>query len=775
MNATPPDARPQAVSNRFPFGLHRMRATLFSEWALLVIAGAIVAMTVFPWQAAKPNTYDGFDKSLLFIDRQSGGGSGVVSIDPTRAVLSATPQTQPTIHLITSLTKFSARFEASITSVPEYSGTPLEIRAWYPGSRSSVFIRFNSAHQIVGGTQEEWRDQSPVKIASYRLGSPTQVEVLGDPGKSVQFNITAPDGASSTYRVTRESDLSLFRQPFLDLSVGSLGSVQGTASVILQNFRLTTPTTSYLTSRINDPRASIASLLIVTWFVAYMVRRRHSSRRGITRPRRLRESPRPKIAFRRPMALLLLGALGFFALVGALAFIDGHPYDRLSQETWSYVIQHYGLGSLYDRTITAPDSAVRGGGPAWSTLGYSYPPGMIYPYAFFAGVWQVVGGAISPLHDQRFYVFWKFCFSMFILLDGWLIYLFATRLTKTTRRWALVAATLFILNPAVIFDAAVWGETDALLTAALLVAAFGFLGSRPRLGFAGVAIACLLKQTALFFLPLFLVYSIKRYGLRQSLQGGAFGIVVGFIFIVPTILAGYHPGTAYPEGLVQLKSFALPQSTWVSGDTFSLWTLLTPLGGYHGFDRVWPPTLSYLPGTRIGYSTIGSVLFLAVVAVSLLFVLKSPSRRLSSTAVLRWAGLVPLAFVIFSTTGTIRYMTLGLPFLLLSIRRPASIRSAMTLVIVSATSAIGLLSMYGLFSVIADRREWPNFNGLGNARTDLLTGAVHAVYTSDIGITLFAIALLASAAATALLAIRPESPPLALQAGEGDGVGPSVA
>jgi len=59
--------------------------------------------------------------------------------------------------------------------------------------------------------------------------------------------------------------------------------------------------------------------------------------------------------------------------------------------------------------------------------------------------------------------------------------------------------------------------------------------------------------------------------------------------------------------------------------------------------------------------------------------------------------------------------------------------------IITATS---LLSMYGLFMVIAARGDWPSFFGLGSPTSNPLSGAIHWIYTSDVFITIFACLLL---------------------------------
>jgi hypothetical protein len=292
----------------------------------------------------------------------------------------------------------------------------------------------------------------------------------------------------------------------------------------------------------------------------------------------------------------------------------------------------------------------------------------------------------------------------------------------------------------VVFDGAVWGETDAILTVALLLSAIGFLRGKPKLGWSALIISLLLKQSALFVVPAFAIFALRKFGPRRTFIDACFGSIVGFVFISPAILAGYHPNVAYMATLAQFKFFTLPQSFWVSGDTFSVWTLFTGFHGLHGASRIWPPYAMGIQGINMSLGTLGSILFAGVVVSGLAMLWQAPIARLNYDALFSAAALFVVANVLLSTKASARYLTLALPFLLLSHSLPVTVGK---LRVPSALSAISFISMYGLFAVIAVRQEWPNFYGIGNPTNNGLTAAIYRIYTSDSVITIAALLLVA--------------------------------
>ncbi len=582
-------------------------------------------------------------------------------------------------------------------------------------------------------------EHQPSPVGTYLTDVPYHVHVEWQQGRGGSLAVAMPTGGVVTNKVGG-SGSTLVSAPWVDLSLDSSASASTSTVVEVKDFRLAIPSRTLLATKTDDGRVRLLTFLLIAWLAAYLVYAWVRSRAKQS----LAPRPGSPSLFgwvrRRRRRLILFGSItiAVVALYVALAFVDAHPYDRLSQENWSYVMDQYGLGAIYDRTNAIPDAAVRGGHAPWSSTGFAYLPGLAYPFFFAGRIWHFFHGPIVPLHDRAFQVFWKLLLSSFILVLGALVYYLATRVNRVSARVALVAAGFLILSPALVFDAAVWGETDAILSTALLLAAIGFLRDKPKLGWSALIISLLLKQSALFIAPAFVIFALRKFGLRRTVVDACFGSVVGFVFISPAILAGYHPNVAYMPTLAQFKFFALPQSYWVSGDTFSVWTLFTGFHGLHGASRIWPSAPVGIEGINLSFGTLGSILFGGVVLAGLALLWRAPIARLNHDTLFTAAALFVVANVLLSTKASGRYLTLALPFMLLSVSLPLTIGR---LNMPSILTAISFISMYGLFAVIAVRQEWPNFYGIGNPSNNALTAAMYRIYTSDSVMTISALLL----------------------------------
>lgn len=710
---------------------------LFSSSALVVAAAAVAAVVLFPWTPAKPNSY-GLDPSLVYVDTTSGGA---VSIHAGQAVMTTAPGSFASINAVTTLDDFQASMDVtvnsdSLPSATDPSASAFEELLWFPASGTSISIRFVSSptREIIGAASDGAQDSLVHVLGPYQLGTTYRVLVDWKKGSQGTFHVVSPGGQSSVYTVGRSSGLGLFGDRFVNFTLQS-GQGAGQQEVRVQHFALAIPAQTTFAAKASDWRLIVVTILIGLWFCAFVAYHALPTLR-----RRLAEGrQRLRIGSRRVRAAALVGVagavlLGVYAVIGQ---IDAHPYDRLAQEGYAYVSQAYGLTALYERTDYTPDAAVRGGHQSWSSPPFAYPPVMAYPYWAIGQLWHATGGVIVPLGNRAFEVFWKLGFALFLLVDAGVLYLLYRR--DRGSRAALVAALLLVVNPALVFDAMVWGETEAILLAALLTAVFGFVTGRSRLGWSALVIATLIKQTALFALPILAVYSWRKYGWRRTAVDGCWGVLVGWVAVAPLIFVGYSPSTIYRSMVSQIVNFANPLPGNASSDTFSLWTLVNGFHGLHGFSRIWAPyPLTFAVG-NLAFSTAGTLLF----ALCLIFILVSLGRgtsRVSSEQLLYLylAGAFT-AYVMLSTLASARYLLLALPFLMLGVANSRLVKQAL---MIGGLTVISFLSMYGILMQIAVDGEWPVYFGLGNPATNSLSKLVYSLYTSDVVITFLGIGLI---------------------------------
>jgi hypothetical protein len=701
-----------------------------------------IGVVIFPWALAQPTTYDALDPKLVFVSAAPGASA---DLSGSRGVLTATQGARVRVDVLTTLDDFSAELSTVVqkddsTMPSNTDATPFEARFWYPASNTSINLRFapGGRRQIIGSIFDGHEERLVTILGTYQVGSTYRLFMDWHKGSSASFRLVFPNTASVNYTVDRTSGLKLFDERFVNLSIDSI-SAGGEQRAEVSAFNFTVPPQTAFSSKASDLRLLVVTAAIVVWFVAYLAYQlwagwnsRVGRQPSIERRNR---APLNTTVILRTIAIGVAGLVLVVAAYALLAPVDGLPYDRLAQESYAYVSDQYGLAALYERTAYIPDAAVRGGYAPWSNPPFAYPPAMAYPYWIIGHAWELIRGPISPMHDRSFQAFWKLAFSLFVLVNAGVI--FAIFKSARGTLWALFGVAVYALNPAIVFDAAGWGETEAIVTSALLISAFGFVTGKPRLGWSAVIVGALIKQTALFAVPIMAIYSLKRYGVRQSLIGGATGLLVGFSIVSPLIFIGYHPATIYRSVVAQLLNFANPVSSYASTDTFSVWTLVTWVQGLHGFDRIWAPYPLMLGGIK--FSTLGSVGFLATMLVLLWTLWGIRPANLTNEPLFLAIAAVLCAYVAFSTVASARYLLLALPFLILGLINSAA---GTRLWMIGGLTAIAFISMYGVLMEIAVRGDWPVYFGLGNPSTNSFSHAAYQLYTSDAVITVLALVLL---------------------------------
>ena len=120
----------------------------------------------------------------------------------------------------------------------------------------------------------------------------------------------------------------------------------------------------------------------------------------------------------------------------------------------------------------------------------SYPPGSLY--LLWLSGW--IGRILEPGADG-FRVIVETPPLVADFLIGLTLYFAAWRDGRATR--ALVVMLLFALNPALIFDTVVWGQSDSVVALPMIAATLLILAGRHRLGWSVAAIAILAKPQAI--------------------------------------------------------------------------------------------------------------------------------------------------------------------------------------------------------------------------------------------------------------------------------------
>jgi Gpi18-like mannosyltransferase len=158
--------------------------------------------------------------------------------------------------------------------------------------------------------------------------------------------------------------------------------------------------------------------------------------------------------------------------------------------------------------------------------------------------------------------------NLFDIGTAVLIYVFVRK--QASFKLAIAATALYTFNPAVIYDAAVWGQYDAVYTFFLVLSIMLALRSKPMFSAAAFALGILTKPQGIALAPLvaFLIY--KKNGLREML----FSVLV-FAATVFVVILPFNWGGSPISFLTNIYFVAYKGYPYTSINAFNLWGLIS--------------------------------------------------------------------------------------------------------------------------------------------------------------------------------------------------------
>ncbi len=274
----------------------------------------------------------------------------------------------------------------------------------------------------------------------------------------------------------------------------------------------------------------------------------------------------------------ILAALLFLAFVVRFIFFPnlGYANDTGTYESWFNTAATYGPRVFY------------------SVVGWcDYPPFNVY----FFWAFGLLAESLSLFGSNLFVYVMKLLPNLFDLATACLIFAFVRK--RLSFKMALLGTALYAFNPAVIFNAAVWGQFDAIYTFFLVLSLTFVFSSKPKLAAVAFMLGVLTKPQSIALAPLlvFLIYRKFNWkGLLSSILVAAatvFAVILPFEWTNPVTFLGNIYFGAY-----QGYSFT-------TVNAFNIW----------GFGGMWQPE------TQTSFLT-GWLLFAALAAFTLYFVHK---------------------------------------------------------------------------------------------------------------------------------------------------------
>lgn len=147
----------------------------------------------------------------------------------------------------------------------------------------------------------------------------------------------------------------------------------------------------------------------------------------------------------------------------------------------------------------------------------------------------------------------------------YLLYLIAKK--KNYSSWLPL---LYLFNPAIIYTSTVWGQIEPVVNFFLLHSIYlALFGKQKTLSPLSFVLAVLTKQTALWFLPFFLILWWKELSLKKTLKGLVEQALLFFTFYLPF---GLFPLDAIKSYFLTLTG----SSTLVSDAAWNIWYFIFP-------------------------------------------------------------------------------------------------------------------------------------------------------------------------------------------------------
>jgi Gpi18-like mannosyltransferase len=230
--------------------------------------------------------------------------------------------------------------------------------------------------------------------------------------------------------------------------------------------------------------------------------------------------------------LLLLGVA--VVKIALLPLLPGLGIDVGSYQSWAMRMVEVGPARMY-------------------ATGYflDYPPGYLY-LLWAAGA----AGHALGLTGEMMRAMVESPAIIGDLLLGGLIFAIVRRAAPASLAYAAMA--LFALNPALLYDTEIWGQSDSIPAFLMLLSTVTLLEDEYELGWGLAALAVLTKPQALALMPVLGLWTLLRSGreawLRSALAFFAFGLVAiapfqighpwSWLFDLYSSTAGYYHETS---------------------------------------------------------------------------------------------------------------------------------------------------------------------------------------------------------------------------------------
>ncbi len=243
-----------------------------------------------------------------------------------------------------------------------------------------------------------------------------------------------------------------------------------------------------------------------------------------------------------------------------------------------------------------------------------YLPGMLADYLPFFYLLLFIFTKIfvfifnsQAIFSQAFDLYIRLISNSFDFLTAYLIYKI---LKNHNSKWGFLAGLLYLVNPAVIFNSSVWGQTDSIPTF-FFISAIYFLNERKKAAAwsIGSALSLLVKPLNVAAMPVTGVRLLKNFSLREIILAAIFAVLIFFLVTVPFFIKDPLFGI-FGHLLNSLSVYP-----YTSLNAYNFWSLAV---GW------WKPDSGLFWG--ISYHFLGYIIFFLILGITLIPYVKIKGR-----------------------------------------------------------------------------------------------------------------------------------------------------
>lgn len=350
-------------------------------------------------------------------------------------------------------------------------------------------------------------------------------------------------------------------------------------------------------------------------------------------------------------ALVILLMLGISVRL-VLSQLPGFKFDVDSWFVWAIKLNHFNFSAFYKGEFFS-----------------DYTPGYLYILALL--------GFLKNLFDMPqnlFYFILKIPPIIFELLIALVVYKQVAKFS--TKKVALIALSLVIFNPALIFNSSIWGQIDSVLTFFMLITVIALTNKKLVLSSIFFGLAILIKPQALALSPLFIIFLLNKFKIANFIK-----LLLPFFLIMFALSLPFFSHDTLIDLAKHIQNTA-NEYPYTSINAYNFW-------GIFGFWSTDQDLFQYLTFQKIGLMLYGLAWFLTAIIYF--------KKKISF---LTLASLATLYFYFLPTRVHERYLYPAMVFLVLTAIHLKSKKLFLTIIALTFIHSLNLYYVYVYYNEV---------------------------------------------------------------------------